>query len=76
MKSLIERINVHTVHSSTEPMKNFCVMCRELYKIEEITFEQRLIADEDFCPRCWNAVVNTTYDNDLDNDFSKIIIPN
>jgi hypothetical protein len=75
-KSFIERINGQSVHSNTEPMKNFCVMCRELYGIDEIVFEQRLIADEDFCPRCWNTIMNTTYDNDLENDFSKIVIPN
>lgn len=61
--------------NSTGPMKNFCVMCRELYRIEDIVFEQRLIADEDFCPRCWKTIMTTTYDNDLDNDFSKISIP-
>jgi len=63
------------VHNITDPMKNICVMCRELYKTDDVEFEQRLIADEDFCARCWNHIMNTTYDNDLGNDFSKIRIP-
>ena len=63
------------MHNDTEPMKNLCVMCRELYRIEDIVFEQRLIADEDFCPKCWNGIMNATYDNDLENDFSKIRLP-
>lgn len=58
-----------------ERMKNICVMCREVYKVEDVVFEQRLIADEEFCPRCWNEIMNSAYDNDLENDFSKIKIP-
>lgn len=50
-------------------------MCRELYKIDDMGFEQRLIADEDFCPRCWSDIMNMAYDNDIGNDFSKIRIP-
>gem|GEM_PF-1516774 len=73
VKSFIERIKGHNVHNIIEPMKNICVMCRELYKTDDVEFEQRLIADEDFCARCWNDIMNTTYDNDLGNDFSKII---
>ena len=63
------------MHNGTEQMKRECVMCRESYGIEDITFEQRLVADEDFCPRCWQGILTTTYDNDLENDFSKLRIP-
>ena len=63
------------MHNDLEPMKNICVMCRDLYETAAVVFEQRLIADEDFCPRCWYDIMNSTYDNDLENDFSKIRIP-
>jgi hypothetical protein len=75
VKSFIEGIKGQSVHSTTDPMKNLCAMCRGMYRIEEIVFEQRLIADEDFCPRCWNNIMTATYDNDLDNDFSRITLP-
>lgn len=75
-KSFIQGIKGHTVHSITDdPMKNICVMCKDLYHVETVTFEQRLVADEHFCPRCWSDIMNTTYDNDLQNDFSKIRMP-
>jgi hypothetical protein len=47
-------------------------MCRELYSIESIVFEQRLVADEDFCSRCWLDIIGMAYDDDLENDFSRI----
>lgn len=63
------------MHNETEPMKNICVLCRELYSTGDIAFEQRLIADEDFCPKCWAEIMTATYDTDMQNDFSKIRIP-
>ena len=63
------------MHIGTEVMKRKCVMCGESYVIEDVSFEQRLVADVDFCPRCWNGIMTTTYDNDLENDFSKLRIP-
>jgi hypothetical protein len=75
VKPFIEGIKGHSVHINPERMKNICVMCREMYMVEDTVFEQRLIADEDFCRRCWGDIMNSTYDNDLENDFSKIRIP-
>ena len=74
-KPFIERIKGHSVHINPERMKNICLMCREMYAVEDTVFEQRLIADEEFCRRCWSEIMNSTYDNDLENDFSKIRIP-
>ncbi len=34
--------------------KNICVMCRRIYDTKDITFDQKLIAEENFCPDCWN----------------------
>jgi hypothetical protein len=74
VKSFIQGIKGHSVHTNVEEMRNICVMCRELYNIESIVFEQRLVADEDFCPRCWLDIMSMAYDDDLENDFSRIRI--
>jgi hypothetical protein len=68
--SLIQAIKGQIVHNRSEPMKNICVMCRHLYNTATASFEQRLVADEDFCLQCWNDIINRAYDNDFDNDFS------
>jgi hypothetical protein len=57
-----------------ETMKNICVMCRDLYDAGEVTFEQRLVADEEFCQHCWSDIMTRTYDGELENDFSKLLI--
>ena len=48
--------------------ENICVMCKGLYNINDITYEQRLVVDEDFCPICWHREI-TAYSDDV-MDFS------
>ncbi|HEX2472850.1 MAG TPA: hypothetical protein VHJ59_08875 [Nitrososphaera sp.] len=38
---------------------NICVICSEIYDTKDITFEQKLIADENFCADCWNKHIMT-----------------
>ena len=33
--------------------KTICIMCKQMYDTDEGTFEQKIIADESFCPVCW-----------------------
>lgn len=35
-----------------------CVMCNNFINPEELTFEQRLIDDKDFCRKCWEEMAN------------------
>lgn len=54
-------------------MKNICAMCRDVYDTSAVSFEQRLVADEDFCPQCWIDIIDRAYDNDSGNDFSEML---
>ena len=39
-----------------------CVECGIDIDIDNLSFEQRLIEDEDFCRRCWDRVMDETDD--------------
>lgn len=54
--------------------KNLCVMCKGLYDTNDITYEQRIIADEDFCPVCWNREIVAFSDNTADFSYLKGLI--
>jgi hypothetical protein len=43
-------------------------MCNRFYEIKNITYEQRVIEDEDFCPTCWHREIIVFADGD--GDFS------
>jgi hypothetical protein len=46
--------------------ENICVMCKEAYDIKDITYEQRMIADKDFCPICWHREITAFSDGIID----------
>ena len=39
-----------------------CVECGIDIDIDTLSFEQKLIEDEDFCRRCWDRVIDDTDD--------------
>jgi hypothetical protein len=45
-----------------EKEKKICVNCNEIYELNKITFEQRLIDDKDFCGKCWTMIMAETED--------------
>jgi hypothetical protein len=46
--------------------ENICVLCKEAYDIKETTYEQRMIADKDFCPICWHGEITAFGDDNID----------
>ena len=46
-----------------------CVMCADSFGLESRIFEQRLVDDTDFCPRCFAEILNASYDDDINYDF-------
>lgn len=55
------------VHSKTS--ENICVYCNEAYDLNDIKYEQRLIADTDFCPTCWQKEITSFSDGSIDFAF-------
>jgi len=53
-----------------EMSKNICVMCNGVYDTKDITYEQRIIADEDFCPVCWHREI-TAFADEMDFSYLK-----
>ncbi|HKG70683.1 MAG TPA: hypothetical protein VKA87_02235 [Nitrososphaeraceae archaeon] len=49
--------------------ENICVMCNGLYNMKDITYEQRLVVDEAFCPICWHREITAYSDGDMDFSF-------
>jgi hypothetical protein len=49
--------------------ENICVMCKGLYNMKDITYEQRLVVDEAFCPICWQREIIAYSDGDMDFSF-------
>ena len=49
--------------------ENICVMCKGLYNMNDITYEQRLVVDEAFCPICWHREITAYSDDDMDFSF-------
>ena len=49
--------------------ENICVMCKSLYNMNDITYEQRLVVDEAFCPICWHREITAYSDDDMDFSF-------
>lgn len=39
-----------------------CVNCSNGIDRGLLSFEQKLIDDEDFCRRCWDDIMNSSYD--------------
>lgn len=39
-----------------------CINCRGPISQISLSFEQKLIEDEDFCRRCWDDIMNGSYD--------------
>lgn len=50
--------------------ENICVMCKGVYDTKDITYEQRIIADEDFCPICWHREI-AAFADDMDFSYLK-----
>jgi hypothetical protein len=44
-------------------------MCKGPYHIKDITYEQRLVDDEAFCPICWHREIIAYSDGDMDFSF-------
>ncbi|HKZ61013.1 MAG TPA: hypothetical protein VJZ68_01170 [Nitrososphaera sp.] len=52
---------------------NICVMCREIYDTKDITFEQKLIADENFCADCWDKqIMKLIYEEEEERERVKL----
>ena len=49
--------------------ENICVMCKGLYNTKDITYEQKLVVDEAFCPICWHREITAYSDGDMDFSF-------
>lgn len=49
--------------------ENICVMCKGLYNMSDITYEQKLVVDEAFCPVCWHREITAYSDDDMDFSF-------
>jgi hypothetical protein len=49
--------------------EKICVMCKGLYNMNDITYEQKLVVDEAFCPICWHREITAYSDGDLDFSF-------
>jgi hypothetical protein len=39
-----------------------CINCSGAISRISLSFEQKLIKDEDFCRRCWDDIMNGSYD--------------
>jgi hypothetical protein len=33
-----------------------CRICKQVYNTSDCTLDQKIIADEDFCPACWRRM--------------------
>jgi hypothetical protein len=51
-----------------------CIVCSSSFEMSERIFEQRMIDDTDFCPRCFKEIMNTVYDSDTDHYLGSIIV--
>jgi RNA polymerase subunit RPABC4/transcription elongation factor Spt4 len=49
--------------------EKICVMCKGVYDTKDITIEQRIIADEAFCPICWDREITAYSEGDMDFSF-------
>jgi C4-type Zn-finger protein len=49
-------------------------MCNRFYEIKNITYEQRVIEDEDFCPTCWHREITVFADGDMDFSYLEGIL--
>jgi hypothetical protein len=36
--------------------KSICRICKQVYNTNDATLDQKIIADEDFCPVCWKRM--------------------
>ena len=54
--------------------ENICVMCKKTYDIKYITYEQRMIADKDFCPICWYREIMAFSDGTLDFSYMEGLV--
>jgi hypothetical protein len=53
-----------------EMPEKICVMCKQLYDTNSVSYEQRIIADEDFCAICWTREI-VAFSDDI-TDFSHL----
>jgi hypothetical protein len=49
--------------------ENICVVCKRVYDRKDITYEQRIVVDEAFCPICWHREITTYSDGEMDFSF-------
>ena len=60
-KHSIQSLNDYTkTHFLKKNLINTCLMCRREYNISNITLEQQLINDHDFCQSCWDNIMTVT----------------
>lgn len=43
-----------------------CVTCSQPIDFLSLSFEQRIIDDQDFCRRCFDEIMTGSYDSDVD----------
>ena len=46
-------------------MMNVCIMCCEPIDYDNLSFQQRLIGDRDFCRACFDEILEAQYDSDM-----------
>jgi hypothetical protein len=49
--------------------QNICVVCKRAYDPKDITIEQKIVVDEDFCPICWHKEITAFSDDETDFSF-------
>jgi len=49
-------------------------MCHKDFELTEITFEQRLIQDTDFCSTCFKDILSDRYNEEFTYDLSTVQI--
>ncbi|HEY7507945.1 MAG TPA: hypothetical protein VH677_02355 [Nitrososphaera sp.] len=45
--------------------KQNCVLCGGTIDNSALTFEQKLVNDEDFCRACWNDIMHQEYEGEI-----------
>ena len=67
---LMGRSNEKTLETADQQMsEKICVMCERVYDTKDITIEQKIVVDEDFCPICWHREITAYSDDDMDFSF-------
>lgn len=58
----IIRRKTRVMAESASDHERLCINCRGPISQFSLSFEQKLVEDEDFCRRCWDDIMNGSYD--------------